>query len=327
MKRCPSCRRTYTDPALNFCLQDGAVLEQELVSTFGNEETVVIGQTPPTNPGGSPYGSSPNNPPPTWQASPYAIAQPQPRKRKSRAWLWILLSFFAICLFGVVGFAGFLVYLGVKMDEAKKNRPIVGANTSNNKGKWNGNANKTEVGDELKKVDFSAWTTGNLSYGKIEYKDGKLIVSSLKPDNYTVISTGKTFLTNDAITRVTVKNTTKANSKLGFGVVVNASPIKPLFKDYAFLIRTGDTPAYRIVKHLVSKETVLVDWTPSSVIDGGDDDNELEVRDEGAKLSFYINDEFITSIDDENGTSTSVAGIYAGDSNPITFSDLQIERK
>ncbi|HEU4510639.1 MAG TPA: hypothetical protein VFR78_20585, partial [Pyrinomonadaceae bacterium] len=26
MKRCPTCNRTYTDPALNFCLEDGTPL-------------------------------------------------------------------------------------------------------------------------------------------------------------------------------------------------------------------------------------------------------------------------------------------------------------
>ncbi len=325
MKKCPSCGRTYTDPALNFCLQDGTVLEQEVVSTFGNEETVVIGQSPSTNPGGSPYSSSPNNPPPTWQASPYAVAQAQPRKRKSRAWLWILLSFFAICLFGVVGFAGFLVYLGMKIDKESKNKDRLVVNNTNKK--WNGSNKPDKVPGEVKKVDFSAWTTGTLSYGKVEYKDNQLIVTSTKPDTYTVITTGKSFLTNDGIIRVTVKNPSKGNSKLGFGVVVNASPVKPLLKDYAFLIRTGDKPGYRIVRHLASIETDIGDWVPSAAIDSGDDDNELEVRDEGSKLSFYINDDFVTSIDDEYGNGTSVGGIYAGDNIPIVFSNLEIESK
>jgi hypothetical protein len=329
MKKCPSCGRTYTDPALNFCLQDGTVLEQEMVSTFGNEETVVIGQTPSTNPGGSPYSSSPNNPPPTWQASPYAVAHPQPRKRKSRAWLWILLSFFAICLFGVVGFAGFLVYLGMKIDQESKNKDRVTANNIN-KGKWNGSNKPDKDTSGVKKVDFSGWTTGTFGYGKVEYKDNQLIVTSTKADTFTVITTGKSFLTNDGITRLTVKNPSKGESKLGFGVVVNANSAKPFtkdYKDYAFLIRTGDKPGYRIVRHLASVETDVVAWVPSTAIDGGDDDNELEVRDEGSKLSFYINDDFVTSIDDEYGTANSVAGIYAGDSIPIVFSGLETEHK
>jgi hypothetical protein len=325
MKRCPSCGRTYSDPALNFCLQDGAVLEQEMVSTFGNEETVVIGQTPSTNPGSSPYGSSPNNPPPTWQASPYASAQP--RKRKSRAWLWILVSFFVICLVGVVGFASFLVYLGIKMDQEAKNKNRTVAVNTANKGKWNSNTNsKTLPAGESLKVDLSTWDQGDLKYGKVEYKDDDLIVTS-KPDHYTVVSTPKNVLTNDVITRVTVKNISKANSTMGFGLVVNASPVGPLIKDYAFLIRTGDHPGYRIVKHLVSKETDLVAWTANSAIDSGDDDNDLEVRDEGVKLSFYINNEFITSINDEYGGPITVGGIYAADNIPISFSDLEIEKK
>jgi nitrate reductase NapE component len=303
-----------------------------MVSTFGNEETVVIGQTPSTNPGSSPYGSSPNTPPPTWQASPYAVAQAQPRKRKSRAWLWILLSFFAICVIGVVGFAGFLVYLGIKLDEEAKNKNrALAANAANaaNRAKANVNANSkanTLSSGDTKKDDFSTWNTGNFNYGKLEYKDNNLVVTS-RPDHYTVVSTGKSFLTNDAISRVTVKNISNGNSTQGFGLVVNASPAGPLLKDYAFLIRTGDHPGYRIVRHLVSKESDLVSWTPNSAIDTGDDDNQLEVRDEGSKLSFYINDEFITSINDEYGGAASIGGIYAADSIPVAFSDLELEKK
>jgi hypothetical protein len=347
MKKCPSCGRTYSDPALNFCLQDGTVLEQDTVSTFGNEETVVFGQTPPTNPGGSPYGgpstnpggqsnpggssygSLPNTPPPTWQANPYAVAQAQPRRKKSRAWLWILLSFLFICFVGVVGFAGFLMYIGMKIDQEEKNNKnrVVATNTNkSNKSNGNSNSKTTSSNDDVKKDDFSDWDDGTFDYGKIEHKDDRLVLTSSKSDYYTIVATAKDFLTNDATTKVTVKNLNKGNSKLGFGLVVNASPIKPLFKDYAFLIRTGDKPGYRIVSHLVSQEKDIVKWTSNSAIQTGDNDNLLEVRDEGSKLSFYVNGTLITSINDENGSDSSIGGIYAGDAIPIAFADLEISK-
>ncbi len=327
MKKCPSCGRTYTDPALNFCLQDGTVLEQETVSTFGNEETVFMGQTPGTNPGGSSPYSKPNNPPATWAASPYTTTQP--KKRKSRAWLWILLSFLSFGAIAVVGFFGFLVYLGMKIEQESKNKKAATVNAGNStKIKSNSNSNlnsKTESADSVKE-DFSKWNTGAFNYGKVDYKDDKLIVSSKDVGHYMVISTAKNFLTNDAITKVTVENSSDAKSKNGFGLVMNASPVSPLMKDYAFLIRTTDTPAYKIVSHVASKETTLVDWTKNSEINGGDDENLLEVRDEGAKLSFYINGEFVTSINDEYGAATSIGGVYAGDPIPIAFSNLEVNK-
>jgi len=326
MKKCPSCGRTYADPALNFCLQDGTGLEEDTISTFGNEETMISGQMPPsTNPNRSPY-SSPTNPPATWAASPYGA---QPRKRKSRAWIFILIAFFAFGLIAVVGFAGFLVYLGVKMDEAKNKNKAVANYSNSNRGKANVNANaniKIETAGDVKKDDFSKWKTGSLPYAKVEFKDGRLIVSSIRSDYLSALPAFADFLSNDAISRVTVKNTTGAATDLGFGLVVNSNPAKALLKDYAFLIRTDGTPSYRVVQHTDSKEKDLVKWTTSSAINDGTDDNELEVRDEGKKLSFYINGDFVASIDDNLGDAKSIAGIYAGSAIPIAFSDLEIEK-
>jgi hypothetical protein len=331
MKRCPSCGRTYSDPALNFCLQDGAVLEQQMVSTFGNEETVVMGQTPSTNPGASPYSSQPNNvPPPTWAApTPYSTL---PRKKKSRAWLWILLTFFAFCIIGVVGFVSFLIYVGMKIEEQEAaNRAKYSSNNltrpNTNRGPSNTGSNKTTLnsddGDSL--ADFSKWETGDLKYGKVTYDDGKLTVASLKANTFCVIPANN-LLTNDVTTRLTVKNESKASTNLGFGLVVGGSSIQALLRDYAFLIRTDGTPSYRIVSHGATIEKDVVRWTASSSIHKGDSENELEVRDSGKKLSFYINGDLVNSIDDTYDDDHAVAGIYSGGALPITFSDLEVEK-
>lgn len=326
MKKCPSCGRTYTDPALNFCLQDGAVLEQGTVSTFGNEETVVIGQSPSTNPGGSPYGSqkTTNQPPNTWSAAPYTA---QPRKKKSKAWLWILLSIFVIGVVGVVGVFSFLVYLGMKVQEQEEANKAKSNSSSNTFRTNKSSSNSTTTAKEgVTKADFSDWQTGELAYGKVEYSDGKLVVATIKKNYYCGIPASG-LLSNDAVSRVTVKNTSKGATDLGFGLIVNSSPIKALLRDYAFVIRTDGTPAYRIVSHSATIEKDIVKWTSSPAIKKGDDENKLEVRDDGKKLTFYINGQLMTSIDDSNGDNNTVAGIYAGDALPITFSDLEVERK
>lgn len=322
MKKCPNCGRTYADPALNFCLQDGTVLEQSTMSTFGNEETMVLGQPANTAPNRSPY-SSPTNPPATWAASPYGS---QARKPKSRTWLWILLTLFAFGLFAVVGFFGFLVYLGMKMDQEAKNKNRSALNSNVNKYKANVNSNLKSGDVTVLKEDFSKWKTGTFDYGTVEYKDSELVVTSKDSEHYCVLQAAEGFLSNDAVTKVTVKNVSGKAANSGFGLVIHANPLVVLLKDYAFLIRTDGKPSYRIVQHTNSAEKDLIKWTPSSAINDGDDENQLEVRDDGKRLSFYINGTLAGTVDDKNGDATGVAGIYAGNGIPIAFSDLQVEK-
>ena len=47
MKICPTCRKTYQDDNLNFCLEDGAVLT---VASNEPPPTVMMGQSRPTDP-------------------------------------------------------------------------------------------------------------------------------------------------------------------------------------------------------------------------------------------------------------------------------------
>lgn len=97
MKICPTCRRTYPDDSLNYCLDDGSVLTAAPVS--GEAETVFM-----------------NRPSPTSTAQPAATASPvpgltmptatQPRQGRSRAWLWSLLILGVLMLLCGGGFAG-----------------------------------------------------------------------------------------------------------------------------------------------------------------------------------------------------------------------------
>lgn len=48
MKRCPTCRRIYTDETLNFCLEDGAALESVSSSSLNETLTLDANEPPPT---------------------------------------------------------------------------------------------------------------------------------------------------------------------------------------------------------------------------------------------------------------------------------------
>src|SRR6476661_5216316 len=106
MKRCPSCNRSYTDPSLNFCLEDGTPL--------------VVDAPPPSDPNATmryPAARDTAEPPPTEiyrsdtlisQAptpTPPPASPPQPQwtpmpaaapKKKSNAVWWILGGLLAI---------------------------------------------------------------------------------------------------------------------------------------------------------------------------------------------------------------------------------------
>jgi hypothetical protein len=50
------------------------------------------------------------------------------------------------------------------------------------------------------------------------------------------------------------------------------------------------------------------------------------VRDENKKMNFYINGEFIKAVDNKDGFSGGVTGLYSGDAVQAAFSDFEISR-
>jgi len=90
MKQCLRCQRTYSDDALNFCLEDGEMLTayfQEPPPQFTADPppTVMMNEARITNPGSWP-AQPPSSPPAPWQAqqvqgqpgvhAPFAISTP-----------------------------------------------------------------------------------------------------------------------------------------------------------------------------------------------------------------------------------------------------------
>ena len=106
MKRCPACKRNYTDDTLRFCLEDGTPLTQAptdepTITTTPAEPppTLVYGAAAPTNPTGSAAAPAPPAPP-AWQPTPVL-------KPKRKVWPWVLGALILLCILGV----GFIVLL------------------------------------------------------------------------------------------------------------------------------------------------------------------------------------------------------------------------
>ena len=76
MKRCSTCNRTYTDPSLSFCIEDGT----PLTSFDPQDETTVV----------SPEGKAGDR----WNEAAYrpptAYVPPATQARKRRVWPWVL---------------------------------------------------------------------------------------------------------------------------------------------------------------------------------------------------------------------------------------------
>ena len=112
MKRCPTCKRTYDDDTLSFCLEDGTPLTREPSATLDSEVTLVSpSPKPPSDAGTSgdllrtqAYNQLPGRP--TVSASPPPVAPPAyhvqtapPPQRK--VWPWVL-AIVAVLFVGII---------------------------------------------------------------------------------------------------------------------------------------------------------------------------------------------------------------------------------
>ena len=97
MKRCPTCNKTFTDPNLSFCTDDGTPLVK--VVDESAEETLVY---PSGSDDNRSVGSSPSNdqPQPAYQPPGSYLPPGQPAKRK--AWPWVV-GILALLLIVVAG--------------------------------------------------------------------------------------------------------------------------------------------------------------------------------------------------------------------------------
>src|ERR1041385_6673845 len=111
MKRCPTCNRTYTDPSLNFCLEDGTPLAADVDpnATIRYPAARDTAEPPPTEiyrpqsqvvtprPTTSP---PPPPPPPPQQWTPPPPAGAPPRKKSNAIW-WVLGGLAALFIIGI----------------------------------------------------------------------------------------------------------------------------------------------------------------------------------------------------------------------------------
>ncbi len=316
MKICPTCRRTYDDDGLNFCLEDGSVLTFSSVDSAA--PTIVMNQPRPTNP---PAGAAVQ----TTRNAHDADYPLQPTKRSSKAWIWVAGIFGLLILLCGGSFAGFLYYFAT------------GANTNYNGSKGVANSNTTrtntfsstktpepspeDTATSVQEVDLSKHVKVSV-YGTTEFKDGEFFMAALQKGYYYVVVSPDDYKTDGAKTRVVVRNADLADSDLGYGLIFH-SDTTPLEKDYAFLI-DSKRRRYRVVRHEPEDEVTVKPWTSSKLVNEGSAENTLEARDKGDTIELYINGQLATTVENKKGPKGGVPGLYAGDGAKIGFKKLEI---
>src|SRR4051812_5382823 len=343
MKRCPNCNRTYTDEALNFCLEDGTPLVAAPPQLDNNETQRYISPStnpyPPAAPSNPPRGPYVNQAPQhQGQWSPLPASAPQ---KKSTAIWWILGGLAVLAVIGV-GVTVMIIAIASINSQSNTNRTSdanTNSNTnrnsntnsnrlSNTNGRANANTNSTPLPASFTD-DFSQrkWNASTSEYGRLWYDN----------DEYHMISKPKTFVemygpsndynTENATIKVTARNVDGTSPASGYGLVVHGERAKDnSLEDYAFIIFSGPNPQYKVVMHKGGEESKMVDWTASDVIRKGTATNQLEVRVSGEQLTFLINGQLMTVVNDTGGFKRGRAGLYSTDEHEVAFDDMEITR-
>lgn len=326
MKICPTCRKTYQDDGLNFCLDDGSVL------TFASPElpeTMIMQSPLPTDPGPrgdlpqtspGPFGSPQQGTQSSWENNPQFSMQPA--AQKSKTWLWLLgIAGLGVLLCGGGGalFIGLAIYNADPDPDPDPDPPINGRKTPV-KSPTPGPLSTGNV----EKIDLSSWVH-KTTYGTTTYSAGELVMSSARARYYFVLCAADTSKSESATVRLSVRNIQDASTTLGYGLVFHSNP-QPLQQGYAFLIDTKKRK-YRVVRHEPQKEIDVVVWTSSNAIKEGSESNILEVRHKDDVNELYINGEMVTSIRNTFGYKGGVVGLYAADALKIGFKNFEIEKQ
>ena len=321
MKICPTCRKSYADDNLNFCLEDGSVL-----TLAANEPppTVMMSQPRPTDPS-SPFSPTNQQIQSSFGTQPqYSMQQP----KKSKAWLWIVGIVGILLLLCGGGFVG-LVLIGMNADRGQGNGNTTYPGNSNGRtttspspGASPFSSTTNPPSGDVTPIDVSMFVKEFSAFGTTEMSGDELMMAAKMKGYYYVLVATDDYSTLNSSARLTVRNPDNADTRLGYGLIFHSDP-SPLTNGFAFLI-DAKKKRYRVVQHSTSTEKAIVPWKNSSAIKDGTQENVLEIRDKGDNIEFYINGEMATTTKDTFTGTTGVPGLYSGDGVKVGFKKMEI---
>src|SRR5213078_3004234 len=237
MKRCPNCHRTYTDDALNFCLEDGTPLVSDAPSPLESNETRRY-----SAPATDVYRSAPSThqPPPMINRPPQYQGQwspmPPPQQRKSSAVWWILGGLAVIVVIGV-GVVVMLLAVASINSQSNSNRAVVtntntnrntNSNRSSNANTSRGNSNTTSDLPSSFSDDFSEkkWTVASSDFGQLWYDNDEYHMRSKDKTYVVMYGPSNDYNTENATVQVTARNVDGVSPSSGYGLIVHGERAK-----------------------------------------------------------------------------------------------------
>jgi hypothetical protein len=346
MKRCPTCNRTYTDPSLNFCLDDGTPLASDAPSGADPNATIRY-----------PAPRDTSEPPPTEIYHPESVAvtprqtvppPPSPQQwspmppptpaRKSNA-LWWILGGFAVVLIVGVGLIVLVIALSLSSNpnnsnfnantrnENRNSNVTTNANANVNTTNANTNANTSLPASLTDDFSQQKWNVATSEYGRSWYQDGEYHMTSKENTFVVMYAPSDEYNTENATVKVTARSVSGNVPVAGFGLMVHCAQSKAKqLEDYALLIYPSEEPEYEVIMHKDGKQSSLVPRTKSTAIRSGSAPNQLEVRIKGIDLWFYANGKYLTRINDSQNYRRGRAGFYTSDVYEVAFDNLEIQR-
>lgn len=339
MKRCPSCNRTYTDLALNFCLEDGTPLLSDAARATDRAAPRNTSEPPPTEIY-RPEAPLLNQVPGMTQPRPAPHWSPPPalQVKKSNAVWWVLggIAVVGIIAIGMIIMILALANIDTNQNNSNANTNTVvsdrNSNTTSNSVNTNADSTPSNVNSSPPSSlsdDFASekWRTGTFQFGEIWYADEEFHMRAKEKMYIVMYAPGADYSTQNARVRVTARSVDGVAPASGYGLIVHGEKsAENALEDYALLIYTGSDPQYQVVLHKNNMQKTLVPWTRSSIIRSGTSPNQLEIRSQGDELSFYINGRYLTRLTDTENNKRGVAGLYTSETGEVAFDDLEIAR-
>ena len=181
MKRCPTCKRTFPDDTLSFCLEDGTPLVSEATAGPDSQETLVI----PSGAGTDRVTESPSQAvtqvagASTIRASHVPAAQPYgavPAQRKTWPWIVAILAVLLIVIVGLVVVVAVMPAMMRASNNGNRSQPTSSPSSSPWESKNDVPTDSDEVLSQLTKVERD-WTEAN-------FKGDKQAMERILADEY-----------------------------------------------------------------------------------------------------------------------------------------------